>query len=84
MKPKSRTTRRVRRGVGSPFPPLTRTGGVWSEVRAGESAAMSGGGRRSVLTEALPVPGGHGWLVRTIVSASSGSEAMALCFVPKR
>jgi len=45
---------------------------------------MSGGGRRSVLTEALPVPGGHGWLVRTIVSASSGSEAMALCFVPKR
>lgn len=77
-------SRRPARSVGtSPFPPLSRQGGVWQAVSAGESAAVSGGGRRSVLTEAISVPGGHGWLVRTIVSASSGSEAVALCFVPR-
>jgi len=84
MKPKARTKKRTKSDPWHPLPSLKDASGVWQGVSAGESAAASGGGRRSVLTEAMALPGGHGWLVRTIVSSSTGSEAVALCFVPKR
>jgi len=84
MKAKATTKKRTARNPWGPLPSLKDTTGMWQVVSAGESAADSGGGRRSVLTEAMALPGGHGWLVRTIVTSATGSDAVALCFVPRR
>jgi hypothetical protein len=81
MKKKPRKHETKRDGA---FPSLKTTPpGHWIQVQAGDEEAASGGGRRSVLTEVMVVPGGRGWLVRTLVS-SPDAETVALCFVPKR
>lgn len=68
-----------------PFPPLkTRESGRWVAIPADDGNSISGGGRRTVKTEVMAVPGGSGWVMRTIVATAEGHVAVALCHVPKK
>jgi len=81
---KAKAKRRRPGDALGPFPPLASTPpGRWMKAGVGDEAATSGGGRRTVLTEVMVAPNRRGWIVRTLV-ASTGSEAVALCFVPGR
>lgn len=68
-----------------PFPPLkTKEPGRWTAVPADDDNSSYGGGRRTVTTEVMAVPGGSGWVMRTIVGTSEGGAAVALCYIPKK
>jgi hypothetical protein len=68
-----------------PFPPAkTSEPGRWTRIAADDGNAASGGGRRTVTTEVMPVPSGHGWVMRSIVATAEGHVAVALCYVPRK
>lgn len=68
-----------------PFPPAkSKQAGHWIRVPADDQNSASGGGRRTVTTELMAVPGGAGWVMRSIVATSEGNVAVALCFIPKK
>jgi len=68
-----------------PFPPAkSKEPGRWVQISADDGNAQSGGGRRNVSTEVMAVPGGSGWVMRTIVATADGHVAAALCYVPKK
>ena len=68
-----------------PFPAAkSKEPGRWVQISADDRNAQSGGGRRNVTTEVMPVPGGAGWVMRTIVATAEGHVAVALCYVPKK
>jgi hypothetical protein len=68
-----------------PFPPAkSKVPGRWVRVAADDDNAAFGGGRRTVATEVMAVPGGGGWVMRSIVGGSEGDIAVALCYIPKK
>jgi hypothetical protein len=68
-----------------PFPPAkSKQPGRWVQVSADDDNSAAGGGRRTVSTELMPVPGGTGWVMRSIVGTAEGTVAVALCFIPKK
>ena len=68
-----------------PFPPAKGTQpGRWTRLAADDANAASGGGRRTVTTEVMAVPGGHGWVMRSIVATSEGNVAVSVCFIPRK
>lgn len=68
-----------------PFPPAkSKQPGRWERVAADDMNSASGGGRRTVTTEVMAVPGGNGWVMRSIVATAEGDAAVALCYIPKK
>lgn len=68
-----------------PFPPVkSKQAGRWLQVAADDANSAFGGGRRTVTTEVMAVPGGGGWVMRSIVGGSEGDIAVALCYIPKK
>jgi hypothetical protein len=53
-------------------------------IPAADENSASGGGRRTVTTELMAVPGGNGWVMRSIVATAEGNIAVSLCYVPKK
>jgi hypothetical protein len=72
-------------GKDGPFPPAkNKQPGRWIKVAADDDNAAFGGGRRTVSTEVMAVPGGAGWVMRSIVGGPEGDIAVALCYIPKK
>lgn len=68
-----------------PFPPAkTKHPGHWITIPADDDNSAFGGGRRTVTTEVMSVPGGAGWVMRSIVGTSEGDVAVGLCYIPKK
>jgi hypothetical protein len=68
-----------------PFPPAkSKHAGHWIKLSADDANSASGGGRRTVTTEVMTVPGGGGWVMRSIVATAEGDAAVALCYIPKK
>lgn len=68
-----------------PFPPAKAAeAGRWVIVPAGDANSESGGGRRTVTTELMALPGRSGWVMRSIVASAEGHVAAALCYIPKK
>ncbi len=68
-----------------PFPPAkTKQAGHWVTIPADDDNSAFGGGRRTVTTEVMAVPGGGGWVMRSIVGTSEGDVAVSLCYIPKK
>ena len=62
----------------------SKQAGRWVQVAADDANSAFGGGRRTVTTEVMTVPGGGGWVMRSIVGGSEGDIAVALCYIPKK
>jgi len=58
--------------------------GRWVLIPADDRNVIAGGGRRTVTTELMPVPGASGWVMRTIVATAEGNVSAALCFIPRK
>lgn len=83
MKEKKKS--KTKAAKGGPFPAAkSKEPGRWVQIPASDDNAISGGGRRSVTTEVMPVPGGAGWVMRTIVASAEGNVSAALCFIPRK
>jgi hypothetical protein len=68
-----------------PFPAAkSKQPGRWVQVAADDANSAFGGGRRTVTTEVMAVPGGGGWVMRSIVGGSEGDIGVALCYIPKK
>lgn len=68
-----------------PFPAAKgQEPGHWVQIPADDDNAASGGGRRTVTTEVMAVPGGAGWVMRSIVATAEGNVSAALCFIPRK
>ena len=68
-----------------PFPPAkNKQPGRWVQIAADDANSAFGGGRRTVSTEVMAVPGGGGWVMRSIVGGPEGDIAVALCYIPKK
>ena len=68
-----------------PFPAAkSKQPGRWVQVAADDANSSFGGGRRTVTTEVMAVPGGGGWVMRSIIGSAEGDIAVALCYIPKK
>ena len=77
--------KKQKRPKDRPFPPAkTKQPGRWTRVQADDADSAFGGGRRTVTTEVMAIPGGGGWVMRSIVGTSEGDVAVALCYIPKK